>query len=392
MIRIIFIAVLASTLSALSIGRTDFATIYRAGRSISVSAPTVLLANDALRSGATICEVNSDAQSAYIMPRGRALVTRVNGTNRLGIDEGVIVLTGRLASNSHAAAHTNAFRIFSSAPEFIAGKPAYFFIMSQHPLTNIRASIFISDFQYDVVFLPQTSAEGYLFRAVTGFDCEWRSKRTILRVTADIASNITLAVGAPLRFTNASPKLGVPQTVRNFGQNLVSIMYDKRAVDESARLRTNFLNTVSPKSLLDGPFMIPAEGDCTSPFGIPRVYTARDRSYHRGMDIGNAEGTPIRAANSGTVLIAEQLFVRGNFILIDHGEGLLSEYMHLSKLTVSAGAFVRKGDIIGHMGATGLATGPHLHWGIRTGTVCVDPLAFTNRTLPTVHDAVSEVY
>ncbi|MEK6795458.1 MAG: M23 family metallopeptidase [Spirochaetota bacterium] len=389
------LALTAGPLTALSISRTDFATIYRSGKAISVYTPTVLLANDGLRSGATICETaDTNGPYAYLMPRGRGIVKRTNGTNVMTIDEGALVTAdARLRSNSNAVEHTNAFRIRSSVSEFQAGKPAIFFLVSQLPLSNVRAEMFISDFAYDVVFTPQKPQDGqYLFRAVTGFDCEWRSKRTVLRVSADTAPGIRLSVGAQLQFTNTSPRIGVPQTVRNFGQNLVSIMYDRRAVDEGARLRTNILNTVSPKNLLDGPFLVPADGDCTSAFGIPRVYTARDRSYHRGMDIGNAEGTPIRAANSGVVLLSELLYVRGNCVIIDHGEGLLSEYMHMSKLAAAAGSFVRKGDIIGYMGATGLATGPHLHWGVRTGTVCVDPLAFTNNVLPTIQEARSEVY
>jgi murein DD-endopeptidase MepM/ murein hydrolase activator NlpD len=148
-----------------------------------------------------------------------------------------------------------------------------------------------------------------------------------------------------------------------------------------------YLATVSasftPQRRWVGPFLMPVSGRITSAFGTRRSYGGGPmRSYHEGVDLDGDNGTPVRAANSGRVVLAEQLKVRGNTLFIDHGLGVYTGYFHLSRIAVQAEQEVRKGDVIGYVGATGLATGPHLHWELRLGAIQVNPLEWVYRSFP----------
>jgi murein DD-endopeptidase MepM/ murein hydrolase activator NlpD len=112
-------------------------------------------------------------------------------------------------------------------------------------------------------------------------------------------------------------------------------------------------------------FLRPAPGRVTGVYGSQRVYGGLPRPPHWGLDIAAPTGTPVKAAASGIVRLAEGPFlVEGNLVLIDHGAGLVSVYIHLSEIRVTAGQRVRQGDIVGAVGTTGRSTGPHLHWGV----------------------------
>ncbi len=126
--------------------------------------------------------------------------------------------------------------------------------------------------------------------------------------------------------------------------------------------------------LWDGTFIQPVDGVITSSFGLYRyINGATTASRHQGIDIAAPEGTPVPASNSGQVVFADFVIMTGNTVVIEHGAGLKTIYMHLSELDCSAGDFVEKGDIIGLVGTTGYSTGPHLHFEVRIGTQSVSP-------------------
>jgi murein DD-endopeptidase MepM/ murein hydrolase activator NlpD len=131
------------------------------------------------------------------------------------------------------------------------------------------------------------------------------------------------------------------------------------------------------EQLWAGPFAMPAPGRITSPFGTYRTYSTGHKERHIGTDIANKEGTPIRAANRGVVMLAEELIVRGKTVIVDHGRGVFSIYNHLSAVAVEPGQKLEKGEVLGYMGSTGLATGPHVHWEMRVFKWVVDPIEWT---------------
>jgi murein DD-endopeptidase MepM/ murein hydrolase activator NlpD len=124
------------------------------------------------------------------------------------------------------------------------------------------------------------------------------------------------------------------------------------------------------------PFIKPAEGEVSGPFGVKRTYDSGASWRHKGMDIANKVGTKIFAANNGEVVESSTTKGHGIMIIIDHGGGVYSMYFHMSGVLVKTGDKVRKGDLIGLMGATGMVTGPHLHWQMELFRKALNPLDF----------------
>jgi murein DD-endopeptidase MepM/ murein hydrolase activator NlpD len=123
------------------------------------------------------------------------------------------------------------------------------------------------------------------------------------------------------------------------------------------------------------PFLWPVQGRISGRFGNQRVYNGTPKSPHSGMDIAAANGTPVKAPAAGIVTFAApDLYLTGGTVLIDHGAGVSSNFLHLSRIDVKVGDRVAQGQVFGAVGATGRATGPHLHWGMNWFGVRVDPL------------------
>ena len=122
------------------------------------------------------------------------------------------------------------------------------------------------------------------------------------------------------------------------------------------------------------PIARPVPGGITSAFGGRRVFNGQPRAPHKGTDMRCAEGTPVKSACAGTVLLAEDTYFGGKTVYVDHGQGVISTYSHLSAFDVKAGERVRKGQTIGRSGATGRVTGPHLHFGFLVQGVAVDAM------------------
>lgn len=154
----------------------------------------------------------------------------------------------------------------------------------------------------------------------------------------------------------------------------------KRSYQQEGKLLAKHFKTFTPKAYFDGPFTKPAVGRLSSPFAKTRVYNNGRRSSHAGVDISNKIGTAVRAAQHGKVILSERLKVHGNTVMIDHGLGVVSIYCHLHKRSVSKGWRVKKGDLIGSIGSTGVVSGPHLHWGLSIQNVRVNPLYWLPNT------------
>jgi len=147
----------------------------------------------------------------------------------------------------------------------------------------------------------------------------------------------------------------------------------KRIVDEG-KMITSVRNRTEQYPFYETGFIQPAEGRISGVFGSQRILNGQPRSPHSGMDIAAPPGTPIYATADGVVsLVHEGMILTGKTIMIDHGFGLDSVYIHMSKIYVEQGQTVRQGDVIGAIGMTGRTNGPHLHFGISWNGAKLDP-------------------
>ena len=157
----------------------------------------------------------------------------------------------------------------------------------------------------------------------------------------------------------------------------------ERIARERARLG-ELANHVSRDRAWQAPFEPPLPTKLTAVFGTRRVFNGQMQSQHRGIDLDGKVGDPVAAPGAGRVALADDLYYTGGTVIIDHGHGVMSLLAHLSRTLVKEGQIVRRGEIVGEVGATGRVTGPHLHWTAWVGSVAVDP-----RSLLKALDAVS---
>jgi len=151
-------------------------------------------------------------------------------------------------------------------------------------------------------------------------------------------------------------------------------------IEEDQAEKKKVFSTTAAETLWSGRFEPPADAEVSGVFGSARVFNGVKKSQHTGLDFRVTTGTPIVATNSGTVILARPLYFEGNCVMIDHGQGLLTMYLHLSEFKVKEGETVKKGQILGLSGGTGRATAPHLHFAVRWRGEYLDP-----RTLLELH-------
>lgn len=141
-----------------------------------------------------------------------------------------------------------------------------------------------------------------------------------------------------------------------------------------------FKEIVTPEKFWSGPFLRPNRGEVSSVYGVRRYYNGvfAENYYHRGVDYAGGQGSDVTAPAAGRVVLvgreSEGFRLHGNTIGVDHGQGVASIFIHLSRIDVQEGDFVQAGQVIGALGATGSATGPNLHWGLYVNAKCVDPV------------------
>lgn len=207
--------------------------------------------------------------------------------------------------------------------------------------------------------------------AVVGIDLKTRPGKQHIKVVAGpSARQMDFTVAAKdykaqhIKLKNKSHVNPDPKQVQRF----------EREYKEQMAAYGNFREVVPSNIALDKP----ANGPLSSPFGLRRFFNGEERNAHSGLDFAVPQGTAVKAPADGIVTIVADYFFNGKTVFIDHGQGLITMYCHLSKFQVTQGEQVKRGQVIGNVGATGRATGPHLHWNVSLNNARVDPAIFIN--------------
>ena len=188
-------------------------------------------------------------------------------------------------------------------------------------------------------------------------DFSWRHGATVL-----VEVRINLAV-VPKPFPTQHLRVSTTLASRRSEDRLAA------DAERTARARSHSW----PRPLWTQRFGLPLSGRRTTEFGQVRLINGQPVGRHSGLDLAAPEGTPVLSANSGRVVLAGWLHVTGGTVIVDHGLGLFLTYAHLSTIEVREGQWIDKGEVVGRVGATGFATGPHLHWGAWLDGVWINP-------------------
>jgi murein DD-endopeptidase MepM/ murein hydrolase activator NlpD len=205
--------------------------------------------------------------------------------------------------------------------------------------------------------------------ALVGVDVEAAAVPATLRITAHLKNEKTVDLSRNIPIRAAHYRTGTITVPPKF----VEPGPEEQAVIAAAvEAKKKAFATSADSPLWSGSFEAPVKAAATDSFGTRRTYNGKLASIHKGTDFRAATGTPVLAGNSGVVVLAQALYYEGNCVMIDHGLGLMSISMHLSRIDVKPGQKVAKGERVGLSGATGRVTGPHLHWAIRWDGAMLD--------------------
>ncbi|GJC03396.1 peptidoglycan DD-metalloendopeptidase family protein [Aeromonas hydrophila] len=157
---------------------------------------------------------------------------------------------------------------------------------------------------------------------------------------------------------------------------------DMTRINRELAEQTRAYQTFSPAQPSNLLFDKPVDGPLSSPFGLRRFFNGEERNPHSGLDFAVGAGTPIKSPAAGKVILIGNYFFNGNTVFVDHGQGLISMFCHMSKVDVKQGQSLPRGGIVGRVGATGRATGPHMHWNVSLNDARVDPAIFIGAFKP----------
>jgi murein DD-endopeptidase MepM/ murein hydrolase activator NlpD len=229
----------------------------------------------------------------------------------------------------------------------------------------------------DPSIAPMVNLEGKSYEAFPLGDGTYRA--FIPTTPLDSARSLNLQISGDGETLNETVTLHK----RNFTHQYITLSNSTNSLEatplELARL-AEFKALVTPTKYWDGPFLKPSQARVSTTFGVRRTYNGKFAQdyYHRGVDYAGGTGSPIVAPAAGRVTLVgkekEGFVINGNIVGIDHGQGVVSAFLHMNRIDVKEGDFVQAGQQIGTIGSTGISTGPHLHWGLYVHGQAIDPV------------------
>jgi murein DD-endopeptidase MepM/ murein hydrolase activator NlpD len=284
-----------------------------------------------------------------------------------------IVAIAILLEIAHAAAVAPAWIVRYDPPRVVNGSPVIFRIKPPKPVHTLSGTWL----GHDIFFTFDPTTKTWFALAGAGQETKPGSYPLKLHAEADSGPATSFEKGitvqrqrypkvllkVPSRYTAPSPE-------------------DQQEIEKAKEIKQEAFKTLSPDREWQGSFAPPVKAEISDVFGVQRVFNGSVQSTHQGLDFRVPAGTQVNAVNSGRIILARPLFFEGNCVVIDHGQGLLTLYLHLSKFSVKEGDVVEKGQQIGVSGGTGRATGPHLHLAVRWQGVYLNPQILLGLHLP----------
>jgi len=216
-------------------------------------------------------------------------------------------------------------------------------------------------------FFPARSGHGWY--ALAGVDVEAAAGASSLRIVARTGRTVR-DLSRDAEIYPAHYRTGTLSVAPKFVEPSPDAL---KQIAEDSKLKARVFANSAPQPLWAGSFRAPVTAPPTDSFGTRRTFNGKLASVHKGMDFRAGIGTPVRAGNSGVVVLARPLYYEGNCVVVDHGLGVFTLYLHFSRIDVQEGQQVSAGDRLGLSGATGRVTGPHLHWAVRWEGAYLDP-------------------
>ena len=255
----------------------------------------------------------------------------------------------------------------------VNGSPVLFQVTTPKPIRSLSGAWL----GHDIAF--SFDARQKTWFGLAGASLESKPGAYPIQLRAETVTGQTITYQQKIRVQHQR----YPRVMLNVpGQYTAPSPEDLRQIEQDKEVKTQAFQTVSPEREWEGSFARPVEAETSGVFGVQRVFNGSVQSTHQGLDFRVPTGTLVAAVNSGRVLLARPLFFEGNCVVIDHGQGLLTLYLHLSKIAVKEGDAVKTGQEIGLSGGTGRATGPHLHLAVRWQGTYLNPAVLLSLRLP----------
>jgi murein DD-endopeptidase MepM/ murein hydrolase activator NlpD len=295
-----------------------------------------------------------------------------------------LVLSLAASSPPATAAHSavSKWTVVNQPARLVNGAPVLFRVNTPEPVRTLSANWL----GHEIAFSFDASSKSWF--ALAGVSLETKPgtypielhSETSAGQSAGPSAGQTISFEKQIRVQHQSYPRHVVLSVP--GRYTAPSPEDLRQIEQDKETKAEAFKTLSPGREWRGSFAAPVNAEISDVFGAERVFNGSVQSTHFGLDFRVPGGTSVAAVNSGRVILARPMFYEGNFVVIDHGQGLLTLYLHLSSFLVKEGDDVSKGQPIGLSGGTGRATGPHLHLALRWQGVYLDPQALLKLDLP----------
>ena len=278
-----------------------------------------------------------------------------------------------MAASCLLSAQTHSWRVQIQPAALVNGSPVLFRVTAPQKLASLQGTWL----EHEIAFRLEPACKCWY--AIAGVALSTKPAQYPLELEGETAS------GGKLKFSRSFAVTAgqYPSTAIKVAPEYVEPPKETLArIEEEQAIKKKQFSETSPESLWNGGFEAPADAEVSGVFGSARVLNGVKRNQHTGLDFRVHTGTPIHAANAGKVVLARNLYFEGNCVAIDHGQGLITLYLHLSEFKVKEGDTVKRGQVLGLSGGTGRATAPHLHFAVRWQGTYLNPATLLKLTPP----------